>query len=257
MTATFTYVPNWNAAYIATPADTDEEAQGAAQIRNLKGGVEERLTIDHSWNGDGNDGKHQWATLRQSGQTTTYALDAGDGRVWGAQVNGNTELFYQDSGGNVIQLTSAGAINITFPAQQWTAGSVTGLGGSLSLSGTTLQDSQQWQAGTVTNVSGGTVSGNTLTINFPSYTWPNGHTFLMGLNASSNSSGVASITFSPSFAGTPQMFLSITGSSGSSTAQTAEVGAISGSGATVYTYGLSSGSVALAGPLTFNWLAIY
>jgi len=257
MTATFTYVPNWNAAYIASPADTDEEAQGASQLRNLKGGVEERLTIDHSWNGDGNDGKHQWATLRASGQTTAYALDAGDGRVWAAQVSGNTELFYQDSGGNVIQLTQTGQVKV--PAQQWTAGAVSGLAGTLAIGpGGILYDNppNEWTAGPVSNINGGSVSGGTLTINFPTYTWPNGHTFQSGITAS-DGSGTATINFSPSFAGTPAFFAQIIGQTGSSTANAAVGGTISSSSAVVYTYGIATGEVLLTGPLAFNWFAIY
>lgn len=105
MTA-FTYT--WNATFLAQPADTDDEAQGAQRIRDTKAAVGERLAVDHSLAGDANDGKHDWATLRNAGQTTPFTLDATDGRVFAAAAGGNTELFYQDSSGNVIQITKTG-----------------------------------------------------------------------------------------------------------------------------------------------------
>lgn len=108
---TFPAVPTWNNTYITAPADTDDEAQGALQIRTLKAGITERLVVDHSWAGDASDGKHARITLRNQGQTTAYTLDAGDGAAWGAATGGRTELFFQDSSGTVTQITLAGEIN--------------------------------------------------------------------------------------------------------------------------------------------------
>jgi hypothetical protein len=111
MTATFEFT--WNATFLASPADTDEEAQGASQIRNTRYAVGERVEIDHSLYGDGNDGKHLYVTLRGSLQSpTAFGLDPGDGRLWAAPINSNSELLYQDSSGRVIQLTSAGGLNV-------------------------------------------------------------------------------------------------------------------------------------------------
>lgn len=105
-----TFVYTWNATFLATPADTDEEAQGAQRIRDTKAAVGERMAVDHSLVGDANDGKHDWVTLRNAGQTTPFTLDVGDGRLFASQNASNTELFYQDSSGNVIQVTKAGSV---------------------------------------------------------------------------------------------------------------------------------------------------
>lgn len=105
----------WNATFLAQPADTDDEAQGAQRIRDTKAAVGERIAVDHSLNGDANDGKHYFATLRSTGQTTAYTLDSGDGRLWASSISGKTELFYQDSNGNVTQITKSGALNTVAP----------------------------------------------------------------------------------------------------------------------------------------------
>lgn len=105
---TFTYT--WNATFLATPADTEDEALGAQRIRDTKSAVGERLAVDHALAGNANDGKHVWATLENTGSTSAWVLDAGDGRLFAASVAGNTELFYQDSVGHVVQLTNVGSV---------------------------------------------------------------------------------------------------------------------------------------------------
>lgn len=114
--ANFTYT--WNATFLSTPQDTEDESLGAQRIRDTKASFGERFVIDHSLAGDGNDGKHTFVTLRVAGQTTAFVIDPTDGRVFAADVLGVTELFYQDSVGNVTQLTSNGDIPVppTFPA---------------------------------------------------------------------------------------------------------------------------------------------
>lgn len=104
----FTYT--WNATFLATPADTEDEALGAQRIRDTKAAVGERLAVDHSMAGNANDGKHVWATLENTGSTSAWVLDAGDGRLFAASVSGNTELFYQDSVGHVTQITNVGSV---------------------------------------------------------------------------------------------------------------------------------------------------
>lgn len=106
-----TFVYTWNSTFLAQPADNEDESLGAQRIRDTKSAVGERVAVDHSLAGDANDGKHLWATLRNRGSTTPMTLDAGDGRVFGTVMTGNTELFYQDSTGRVLQLTNAGTLN--------------------------------------------------------------------------------------------------------------------------------------------------
>src|SRR5690348_14232668 len=105
----------WNVTFESQPADVEDASLGALRIRALKSAISERLTIDHSWAGDGNDGKHKKVTLPiQVGDPT---LDTGDGAIYTKQINGRTELFYKDSNGTAIRLTASGLINVeSFPA---------------------------------------------------------------------------------------------------------------------------------------------
>jgi hypothetical protein len=105
----------WNIAYEGIPADTEQVLLGAGRERALKLDLRERLSVDHSWS-DGltvnsNDGKHVKVTLRV--QSGTPTLDATDGALYTQAVNGVTELFYEDSAGHTLQLSSNGALNFT------------------------------------------------------------------------------------------------------------------------------------------------
>lgn len=117
-----TFVYTWNPAFLATPADTEDADLGAERIRDTKAAVGERLAINHSLNGDTNDGKHVYVDLLAqavSSGGTLYPwqpLDSGDGAVFAAaDAGGTTQLYYIDSNGVVIQLTSAGAIAAVSP----------------------------------------------------------------------------------------------------------------------------------------------
>jgi hypothetical protein len=106
----------WNSAYENIPADNNNISLGAGDIRDLKENIRERANIDHSW-GDANDsGKHLQSTY-QAALATPGTPAGSDGCVWAQQVSGNTELFYRDSNGDVIQLTKLGNVNVTaFPS---------------------------------------------------------------------------------------------------------------------------------------------
>jgi hypothetical protein len=105
-----TFTNTWNATFESLPPDTGENASlGASRIRAHKLGVRERLEIDHSWAGDAHDGKHKKATLKPQGSDPT--LETGDGAIYSKTVATIAEMFYKDSDGNVIQLTSGGFIN--------------------------------------------------------------------------------------------------------------------------------------------------
>lgn len=103
----------WNATYETIPADTEDESLGASRIRDLKVEVRERMQQDHSWNGDDSDGYHAAVTLlTQTADPTPTPASGTAGSIYSKVVSGSNELFYKDSTGNVIQLTTAGAINI-------------------------------------------------------------------------------------------------------------------------------------------------
>lgn len=111
-----TFLFTWNATFLSQPSDIEDESLGAQRIRDTKSAVGERLTIDHSLAGDGNDGKHKQVTLRARASAAATTLDATDGQFFSAPVSGNTEAFFQDSSGRVIQVTKAGSLNVPAPA---------------------------------------------------------------------------------------------------------------------------------------------
>jgi len=109
-----TFSRTWNGAYEAQPADVEAISIGASRIRNFKEDVHERMEVDHSWDGDAEDGAHI--------QVTFAAPLAGDpanaadkGFLYTKDVSSKVELFWEDEDGNVVQLTEAGGVT-TFPA---------------------------------------------------------------------------------------------------------------------------------------------
>jgi hypothetical protein len=111
----FTFFETWDTAYEGEPADNENINLGAGRIRALKTDIHQRLVIDHSWNGDGNDGKHSQVTLRPAPDGAKI-LDAGDGMLFANKHagTGRAELWYQDDAQNLIQITNNGAINVQF-----------------------------------------------------------------------------------------------------------------------------------------------
>ncbi len=104
-----TFTRTWDASYEASPPDSQAASQGATRIREVKQDIRERLAVDHSMAGDANDGAHNKATLLEQSADPTAA--ANTGFVYAKDVGGITELFYEDSSGNVIQVTNNGSID--------------------------------------------------------------------------------------------------------------------------------------------------
>ena len=108
-----TFSRTWNAAYEAQPADTEDVSLGATRIRNLKEDINERLSIDHSWDGDGDDGEHTKITF-----TAPLASDpatvTNKGFLYPKDVSTKIELHWRDEDGNIVQITNAGNLNL-FP----------------------------------------------------------------------------------------------------------------------------------------------
>ena len=103
-----TFTRTWDSSYEASPPDSQAASQGATRIREVKLDIRERLAVDHSMDGDANDGAHNKATLLEQSADPTAA--ANTGFVYTKDVDGTTELFYQDSSGNVAQISSKGGI---------------------------------------------------------------------------------------------------------------------------------------------------
>ena len=108
---TFTNQP-WDSAYEATPPDTEDARLGAGRIRAFKLDTRERITVDHSFAGTADDGAHKKVTLlKQSVDPTTVA---NTGYLYTKDVAAITELFWRDSAGTVLQLTTNGIFKLPF-----------------------------------------------------------------------------------------------------------------------------------------------
>lgn len=109
------FTDTWNLAYEGLPPDNENINLGAGRIRDLKLSIRERLIVNHSWAGDANDGKHVQVELMAQGADP--ATVAAEGWLYTKTVLANVELFYKDSSGAVLQLTSVGKVNVTpFPS---------------------------------------------------------------------------------------------------------------------------------------------
>lgn len=102
------FTRTWDAAYMAQPADGENINLGATRIRNGRTDIQERVAVDHSFDGDANDGKHNKVTLVP--QALAPTLDAGDGALYGQTASGTTEVFYKNSNGVVQQITQFGGL---------------------------------------------------------------------------------------------------------------------------------------------------
>ena len=107
------FTRTWNASYEATPANGDDASEGANRIRDFKTDVAERLVVDHSWAGDDNDGMHNQVTFADP--LVDKPVQANDETyLYSKDVNGTSELFYEDEAGNEVQITNSGLIASEF-----------------------------------------------------------------------------------------------------------------------------------------------
>ena len=92
------------------PADGDIVSQYPAVERLFRDIVESWLLIDHD-----TDGEHTQVTLPELGADPTVV--ANTGFVYTKDDAADTELFYRDDSGNIVQITKDGDVNkLTFPA---------------------------------------------------------------------------------------------------------------------------------------------
>jgi len=110
----------WNAAYEATPPNTQNASQGAQRIRELKTDIEERLTMDHVMDETDDDGYHVQVTLEEQGAAPGNLTNKG--RLYTLDVSGLTELHYIDAAGTAFQITKNGKLLLLDTQNSWTAG---------------------------------------------------------------------------------------------------------------------------------------
>jgi len=106
------HTATWNAAYEADPADSDNVSAGAQDIRELKRDVRERIAKDHYMAVAGTDadhGEHSKVTF-QAPLGADPAPGTNKGALYTKDVSAKAELHFQDEDGDVVQLTSGGAM---------------------------------------------------------------------------------------------------------------------------------------------------
>src|SRR5258708_10514240 len=97
----------WSASYEGLPPDSEVAKQGAQRIRELKNDLRERLSVDHSWAGDANDGAHLQITIIPATQDpVTIPNGVIYGKVVGSGATASVELFYKSSTGTISQLSN-------------------------------------------------------------------------------------------------------------------------------------------------------
>lgn len=103
------FTRTWNTAYEQVPADTDDASEGAQRIRNSREDTRERIEVDHSMAGDADDGAHKKLTLIEQAGDPTFV--ANRGFVYCKDDSGDTELYFMDDIGTVMQITQDGLLN--------------------------------------------------------------------------------------------------------------------------------------------------
>lgn len=105
------FLYTWNETFENLPTNDNYGYELDDYIRKLQVAVRERMAIDHIWKVGATDGYHKQVTLGAISKPThitgygiVYTKDVGSGVI---------ELFYEDAAGNELQLTAAGAQNIT------------------------------------------------------------------------------------------------------------------------------------------------
>lgn len=117
-----------------TPAGSDSAGQGDDRIRELKTQLREVIAVDHEMASSGSSattGHHKVVRLEK--QVADPAVSTDEVQVYAKDVDGAEELCVKDAAGNVIQLTSAGALNTG--ATSYNTGTVTVTNGSATVSG--------------------------------------------------------------------------------------------------------------------------
>lgn len=104
------FTRTWNAAYEASPPDSQAASQGANRIRELKNDIAERLEVDHSWAGDTHDGAHNKVSLKLQAGDPTEPATGSYGMLYTKNDGDSDELYFKDDLGNVIQLTNGGQL---------------------------------------------------------------------------------------------------------------------------------------------------
>jgi hypothetical protein len=102
----------WDSTFEAYPDDNNYGFEIDNYIRRVQTAVRERMQVDHIWMVGVTDGGHNKVSLAAQGSNPTSAT--GYGFLYTKTVSGVVELFYEDSAGNVKQVTSNGILASSF-----------------------------------------------------------------------------------------------------------------------------------------------
>ncbi len=101
----------WDAAYEASPADSDNASEGAQEIRELQVDIRERINVDHYMDPAGTDadhGEHRKITFHEPISKPTAV--ANKAFMYGKDVTAKIELHFLDEEDNEVQLTADGGL---------------------------------------------------------------------------------------------------------------------------------------------------
>ena len=111
------YSGDWDAAFEADPADSDNVSAGASEMRKLRLYVRERLQADHYWAPAGTQadhGEHKKITFHEPIATPANVADKGF--LYIKDASGKVELHWLDEDGNEVQLTNVGVLTGSIPS---------------------------------------------------------------------------------------------------------------------------------------------
>lgn len=106
-----TFTRSWDATYESKPDDDNFGYEIDNYIRQVIVDVRERLEIDHIWKIGATDGEHKKVTLAPLATKPTLP-GASYGAIYTKTASGAVELFYEDSDGTEVQLTSGGILSV-------------------------------------------------------------------------------------------------------------------------------------------------
>lgn len=163
----------------ATPAGTDAASGGAAQFRDLKRDVRERMDLDHIWASSlDHDGKHEKITLRPADNTVEFSSEA-TGTTTGSGTSGLMNLAKTLNTSGVVDLIKVTLTNTASGAGSLFLRLIVGASDVLSLS----------LAGVLTLVGDIVLTANSVIRRNTSDGSDNGSISLAGAGAASSSRG--------------------------------------------------------------------